>query len=334
MNDEWEEVSKDMEVFTVTNKDTLINHNIRLLSTKEGYPRLFFADLETPVCADGECRLAKIKIYWNLLGNYVGYGIDPDEPLTKFEHDPFDKEDYAKLHALLLDDNSVLRNREMSELVDEVPVSISKADFGAVDGISSATKKEIKESVVQGGLYSCYTLWHLVHGEVKKNISAYLQSIYTDSLNNYLLYSDYEDYQYYGLKKLPKEAFEKHFEQVIRIFEKTQPLIRTYILKKIPNNILEDRNNTEQFYRLFSRTDINTKTQLVKKAGSAHLIALEILSGFSSEMTKNQLKLYLEIFNENPENLTPLIKSNLLEAARSEKYAYNYLIKEFLNNKE
>lgn len=334
MDNEWQQAIQDMEIFTLHGSDSLIQHSVSILSNAVGNPLLFFSDLETSVCADGECRLAKIKIYWNLLGSYVGYGIYQESPLTKYEHDPFEMEDYATLHRLLSDNNSILKRKKISELVDKVPSAQYKPGFGKVDGMSGATKKEIKESVVDGGLYSCYTLWHIVHGEVKKKMNTYLKSVYSDSLNNYFLYSNYEDYQAYALKKLNKIDFEDHSEQIISIFKGRSPLIRTYILKKMPESMLNDQIVTEQIFSIFSSLDVNTKTRLIKELGSAHMAAVAILSNHLSAMTKNQLKLYLRFLSENPNYLNPSIKSNLLETSRSEKYSYNFLIRQFLDKRK
>ena len=334
MGNEWQQAAGDKEIFTFRSADTLIHHSVRLLSTANGNPLLFFSDLQTPVCADGECKLASIKVYWNLLGNYVGYGISPNYPLTKYEHELFDNNDYAKLHQLLLDNNSVLKRRKISELVDQVPAENYKPGFGKVDGMSGATKKEIKESVVDGGLYSCYTLWHIIHGEAKKKMKTYLKSIYSDSLNNYFLYSDYEDYHAYALKQLDKSAFGNHLDQIILIFGQSSPLIRTYILKKMPDLVLQDQIITERIFGTFPTLDVNTKTRLIKKIDSAHPAAVEILSENLRLMTKNQLQFYLDFLKENPKYLNAMIKSNLYEIGRSKKYAYTYLITEFLDDRK
>ncbi|AUP78516.1 hypothetical protein [Flavivirga eckloniae] len=340
MPEEWKDLAKDSLIFNFSwNVDTIHNpqvfHNVRLLSSTKGEPKLFFSDIETPVCADGECRIASIKMYWNLLGNYVGYGIYPDNPLTKYDHDPFEYEDYAKLHQLLLDDNSVLKRKEITDLVDEKPVLLpNEASSVDIDAVSGATKKEIKASVVQGGLYSCYTFWHIVHGEVKEKMNSYLRSIYTDSLNNYFLYSNYEDYQSYALKQLTKEAYKTHSDQIVKIFEKGQPLLRIYILKKIPRSEFEKEHISEQFYNLFSKIDVNSRTYLIKRIGLAHPSVLEILSDHVSVMTKNQLKIYLKYLEADHKHMSSKIKSNLIEVSRSKSYAYNYLLKAFLEDME
>ena len=334
MDNEWEQAIKDREVLTFQGEDTLTRHSISLLSNTGGNPLLFFSDLETPVCADGECKLANIKVYWNLLGNYVGYGIHPNYPLTKYDHDPFEATDYAKLHQLFLDNNSVLKRRKISELVDRVPSKDYKQGLGKVDGMSGATKKEIKESVVDGGLYSCYTLWHIIHGKAKEEMKAYLRSVYSDSLNNYFLYSGYEDYQSYALKQLDKSAFGDHVDQIVLIFKESSPLTRTYILKKMPDLILQDQMVARQMFGAFPTLDVNTRTRLIKKTDSSHPIAVEILAENILSMTKNQLQFYLDFLKENPIQLNPAVKSNLLKISRSKKYTYAYLITGFLDDRK
>ncbi|QTD38457.1 hypothetical protein JL193_03965 [Polaribacter batillariae] len=340
MNDEWKNIAKEKTIFKflVASLDTTYNikiaHDVKLLLDTKDTPKLFFSDIETPVCADGECKLANIKVYWNLLGNYVGYGIDSQLPLTKFEHDPFEKADYKKLHQLLLDDNSILKRRQMSDLIDEVPTANANQLLENVDAVSGATKREVKEAVVKGGLYSCYTIWHIVHGEVKQKISAYFRSIHSEKLNNYLLNSPYKDYQLYAIKQLDKEKFEASSAQVIKIFKTNDAVTRHYILKKIPNKLLSNKIISNQLYSLFSSIDINSRTLLIEKLKDANLNAVKILSKYVTYMTKNQLKQYLKYLKGTSKKTRRSIKSNLIKASNHKSYAYNYLIKEFLKNKK
>ena len=335
MKKEWQEVTHTENKFSFLGLDSVTNHSVQLLSNEQNEPRLFYCDLETAVCADGECRLARIKIYWNLLGNYVGYGIHSDEPLTKYDHDPFTKDDYDKLHRLFLDNNSVLRRKTMYELVDKVPIDPeSEEKYKGIDGMSSATKKDIANAVVKGGLYSCYTLWHLIHGEAKEKIKLYLKSIESDSLNTYFLYSDYKDYQLHALKYLSKEAFIKHSSQVTKIFKEAQPMIRTYILKKMPDEMIGQREVSQDLYDEFASIGINSRTQLVSKLKAASDCGPEIVSNHLSLLTKNQLKSYLDFFTDNPEKLSESIASKLNQAAKSQNLTYGYLIQDFLKNNE
>ena len=63
MSQEWKEVVKEENIFEFKNVNAedynqVTSHTAKLLSNEKGEPRLFFSDLETPVCADGECKLA------------------------------------------------------------------------------------------------------------------------------------------------------------------------------------------------------------------------------------------------------------------------------------
>ncbi|MEO9473992.1 MAG: hypothetical protein ABJG41_00590 [Cyclobacteriaceae bacterium] len=337
MANEWKDIAQDEPVFefAVNSLDTAYStqvNQVRLLSNHDGAPRLFYSDIETAVCADGECKLANIKVYWNLLGHYTGFGISPEMPLTKYEHDHFETEDYAKLHQLLLDDNSILKRRKMADLIDKIPVSPLDINSKDIDGISGATKKEIKESVVKGGLYSCYTLWHIVHGEVRDKMYEYFESICSENLVVYLLDTPYSDYQMYALKQLDKRGFEEHSNQIVSIFKTADASTRAYILKKISNGILSDQKISSQLYETFPKTDINTRTLLIKNLENAHSSAVEILSAYTHFMTKNHLKLYLEYLEETSASNKKEIRFNLKKAGNAKEYAYAYLIKEFLES--
>ena len=339
MTNEWEGIKKDEPVFdfvikSLDNKfNTEINHNVRLLSNSKAEPMLFFSDIETSVCADGVCKLANIKVYWNLLGNYVGFGIHPEYPLTKYEHDSFQKADYAKLHQLLLDDNSILKRRKMSELIDQVPVSESYRSSRGVDGVSGATKTEVKESVVKGGLYSCYTLWHTVHGEVKKKIRRYLLHLNSKALTNYFLYSPYNDYQIYALKQLDKTELKIHSQQIVNIFKTANTLTKAYILKKLTRVRLKNQDLSIQYYEEFSAVGINIRTLLIKNLELANPKAVEILSKYIYSMTKNQVKQYLEYLNNSPDRFTKKVKANLKKSQKNKAYVHSFLITEFLKRK-
>ncbi|MEP5341613.1 MAG: hypothetical protein ABJL44_03450 [Algibacter sp.] len=340
MENEWQDVVADIPVFKFktaslnSSYDSPVSYQVRLLSNKKREPLLFFADIETTVCADGECKLANLKVFWNLLGNYVGYGVDPKLPLTKYEHDAFEEKDYAKLHQLLLDNNSILKRRKMSDLIDTVYVSKSDMFSNQVDAISGATKTEIKESVVKGGLYSCYTLWHIVHGDVNKKIKLYTDSIHTDKLNQYCLNTDYKDYQNYALKHIPKEKYGDHIKQILQIFKTNDGLTRAYVLKKIPDTIFSKQKVTTEIYNTFPEVDINTRTLLIKKIENTDFAAVEILSKYLRYMTKNQLKLYLEYLKNTSENINKKTISNLKRTSKDKNYPYNYMVKEYLNNRK
>lgn len=333
MDDEWRRVAAEAYISTFKNPDPLLEHELYLLSDSAGEPLLFFADLTTPVCIDGICKPVSIELYWNLVGHYVGYGVKPQNPLTKFDHDEFVEADYEKLHRLLMDNKSVLRRKKLSELFDEKAEPEKKVEYRGeeVDAVSGATKKEIKESIIEGALYSCYTLWHLVHGDVMGKIEGHLQSIYSEELERQFLHSGYEDYHFYALKQLTGPDFEPHLSRILEIFESDKPLVRTYILKKIPEVLIGREPVSRSLYSAFSAVDINSRTLLVDHLNYAHPLAAELLSGQVTAMSKNQLRSYLEFLEEDKANLRPGILKNLRQVVDAGEYTYGYLIERFLD---
>lgn len=332
MENEWRRVAGEKFIGGYYNLDTLLEHELYLLSDAAGQPLLFYSDIITPVCIDGICKPVYIELYWNLVGAYAGYGVYEERPLTKFDHDEFVAADHQKLHQLLLDEGSVLSRKKLEELFDKDAAPAKKVEYNGeeIDAVSGATLKEIKESIIEGALYSCYTLWHLVHGQVTGKIEAYLGSIYSEEMERSFLYSGYEDYHFYALKQMNGPAFEQYLSRVVQIFRTDKPLIRSYILKKIPKHLLSDEGAARALYDAFSTVDVNSKTLLVNNLDHAHAAASELLSGQVREMSRNQLKTYLSFLGADESRLTPLTRENLQRTAVSEEYAYGYLIGEFI----
>ena len=335
MSKEYEAAVKREAIFTFQGKDTLLSHQVFLLSDEEGFPLLYYADILTPVCIDNICKPMSIEIYWNLLGAYVGYGIFPEEPLTKFDHDLFEEADYKKLHKLLLDRHSILDRRALSDLFDADLAANEKVKFKGqeVDAVSGATKKEIKESVVEGALYSCYTIWHIVHGEAAQKMARKLEQIYTPLIGEYFLYSSYQNYQMYALKHFDAAAFVSYLPRILEIFGDAKPVTRRYILKKLPKASWAEEKTSIQLYQGFADLDINSQTLLINNLEHAHPTVVELLANGVSSMTKNQLRAYLKHLTLRSEYKREVIWAKLEKVVEARQYSYYYLIEDFLKEK-
>lgn len=330
LDKEWQQAKKSEPVFDFKNPDTLIEHQMQLLLGKNDMPLLYYADIQTPVCIDGLCKPVYVEMYWDLLGQYAGYGVYPEHLLTKFDHDLFEDKDHLTLHQLLLDQNSVLARRKLTELYDTETTRTESIKFKGkeVDGISGATKKEIKESIVEGGLYSCYKLWHLAYGEATEKMRNLLPSIYSDTLSNYFLSSAHQDYQFYAVKKLKPTEFEEKLEHLVSIVRIGNPLTRAYIIKKMPKNLFQHPLVIKEWYQHFSEFDFNAKTLLINNLQHADSTAAILLSHQLSSLSKNQLKTYL-VGIENLEALDGVVE-NLRRFTKESSNPHAYLVKAFL----
>ncbi len=330
LDKEWQQVSKSEPVFVFRNPDTTIEHQMQLLMNEDGLPLLYYADIQTPVCIDGLCKPVYVEMYWDLLGQYAGYGVYPDQLLTKYDHDLFEAKDHLTLHQLLLDQSSVLGRRKLTQLYDTKTSRTESIKFKGieVDGISGATKKEIKASIVEGGLYSCYKLWHLAYGEATEKMRSQLSTIYSDTLANYFLSSRHKDYQFYAVKKLKPTDFLEKIAYIVPIVKVGKPLTRAYILKKMPKKLFQNSLVVNEWYQHFSDFDFNAKTLLVNNLQYSNSAAALFLSKQLTNLSKNQLKTFLVSVDKI--QALEVVQENLTTFSKDANAPHNYLVKVFL----
>ncbi|MEX0288846.1 MAG: hypothetical protein AB3N14_07020 [Flavobacteriaceae bacterium] len=306
--------------------DTLGNQEILVLSDKRDNPVLYTSEIVTPVCADGECKMMNIQLYWTLLGEYAGFDRYPELPLTKHDHDEFGKEDYLKLHDLLKDDKSILGRRSINQLVEKPTMRT----VNGVDALSGATIAEVKESVVSGALYSCYTAWHLVHGKIDKKLKKHTLGILNETMLMDMLYSKNPDYQLFALEKLNVSQYEDHYLQIATIFKTGIPLVRSIIAKELPSKFKSSPELEKPFWDAFGVIDLGSRSLLLKHLEDAPQFAVLTVSDKLSALSKNQLKRFLEYISQ--QDLTPEVQSNMEAFANSDNETYGYLVQEFLSN--
>ncbi len=304
--------------------DSFDDQEVVVMVNENEDPVLYASDISTPVCADGECKLMHIRLYWTLLGEYAGFDTYPKLPLTKHDHDEFRKEDYEKLHKLLADDKSILKRRRLDELVEE-PVM---RNVNGVDALSGATVAEVKESVVSGALYSCYVAWHLTHGTIRDEIKTHTLSALNANMLIDMLYSTNTDYQLLALEKMDSSQFIEHHLQIVQIFKTAVPLVRSIIAKDLPNRFLDSPELQRPFWEAFSEIDIGSRSLLLKHLESAPSFVSDIISTQLGSMTKNQIIVFLEFLS--PKKHSPKLLENLHSFADSENEAYSYLVENYL----
>lgn len=307
--------------------DSMGMQPIMALADANGKTVLYVSDISTPVCADGDCRLMDIRFYWSLLGEYAGFDRYRNAPLTKYDHDEFVYADYLKLHQLLLDDNSILKRRKIDELVKK-PLQPKSED---VDAIAGATIKEVKQSVVSGALYSCYTAWHLVHGAVKERIKNLTISHLDENQLLTMLNYDNADYQMFVLKRFSDRQYEENDERIAEIYAKGIPLVRAFIVKNLPETFWSSERLQKPFWEYFSDIDINTRSLLLEHLEEAPASAVMALSKHLGQMTKNQLKVYLGHLS-GLQSLDSYMVDNLKNFSDDQDEANAYLVSDFLEH--
>jgi len=249
-----------------------IENAIQICSNSSRIPFQYFSEINMPVCDDTLCANVELKIYWDLAGNYAGFDTIPGNPLTKFDHLKFDTADYQKMDKILKNRNSSLRILNMEDLVDK---SV-KVKSNVVDAVTGATPKTIKNAVVEGAVYSSFTLWHFVNGTIKNRLASFTQDIYSEPIARQLLQSDNHETQLFALRKLSEKDYEVHSDLVFDVIGHSAPLIKAYIIVKVPlpfNNIEKNK----QFVALFPELDDYSKSIFLNRITTEENVAKSLL---------------------------------------------------------
>lgn len=302
------------------------------LISKEGQPSFYSSGIRTTVCDDEVCEIMHIQLFWDLTGNYVGYDTIPGHALTKFDHEPFIAEDYIKLHELLSNEGSILKFKTKEELIDKQKVKASDV----VDGTTGATALEIREEVVEGALYTSYTIWHIAYkGDIKNMLTKRTAEVYNDTLMEQFLNSDRSAYQLFALERFTEEDFMEQRVFLLKSMKEGIPLLRKFILNDMPDQLWREEEMQTQICSMFSSLDVNSKTMLlakVKDSDKVHPKSLEVLSGEVRKMNKNQLINYLSVLDKQS-GLDETVLSNVRSAAQDDRFQFSYLIEEHLGEK-
>ncbi len=159
--------------------------------------REFYLNVASVSCGDTQCKVDTVMLFWDELGRYDRLELPKGIDLEKAEGQSFTKKDYAKLDATLSDANSPLRDVFKNEIVGTVGGE-------GIDALSGATVSLDKSSYVAGAVWTCYTLWHWVHGAARDSI----RNITGDGLTvaSLLVYLNSEDpvYRRFALEQLTR----------------------------------------------------------------------------------------------------------------------------------
>lgn len=246
---------KCRKAFSYSSDDFMVTNIIKICNNTDQIPVGYEAEINMPVCDDTLCAHVVLKFYWDLAGNYTGFDTIPGIPLTKFDHKKFQNEDYTKLNLILKNRNSMLRILEKEDLVDK---SI-KVKATTVDAVTGATPQTIKNAVVEGAVYSSYTLWHFVNGPIKDSIAAFTLSIYSEPIARQMLISDNYETQLFALRKWTNTDYELHSDLLFQIIGKSVPLIKAYAISKSPLPFATIEKN-QQFVALYPLLDAYSKS--------------------------------------------------------------------------
>lgn len=170
--------------------DKSVDVTVYLVYNDQNLPDYYMTQLQSPVCMENLCNPIDIEIQWDLLGYFKDYMENPDDPVTKFDHQPFTPDDHQKLKSILANTESLLQDYRMEDLVD-TSVQIYSEELDATTG---ATNKTFENDIVAGAIYTCYTLWTFVNGDLREKMLEHTESILNDDLLIIMIRSGQKNY--------------------------------------------------------------------------------------------------------------------------------------------
>ncbi|GAB4029907.1 hypothetical protein [Spirosoma gilvum] len=249
--------------FTIRENDTT-TYTLKLALDEAGQPVYFFRNVFTPVCLTGECKPVYINFYWDLLGNYTRYDLPPREVLTKMDHEEFKPADYEKLRDILDNPNSILKDVAMNDLIGKGTENLADS----VDAKAGATLKTIKNEVIEGAVYTCYTLWHIAHGSVVAEIRRITETYQDDALWHRFLASTNHHYQYWAMERVitPTGDIYTDFKpDILNVIEGKNLFTARYALQKMSDRFLLSDTQQTWLWQTYQKAGYVLQMAILKK---------------------------------------------------------------------
>jgi len=292
----WNSLKKeDKPVFSFTVNDTL-NFPVFVVENPVDQAVYYGTQLETNVCNDQVCLPIQVNLFWDLLGNYHHFSKEKNFNFTKFDHQYFDENDYGRLQQILLDSLSPLRDYAVEDLLEK---EAKKFSF-EIDAVTRPTSPLFSNVTVPGALYTVYTLWHIVNGDIKRKLFLYSNLEYKNrNWQEYFSNSNVPNYQEYFLKHLDETEFEKYKKQVINLLSAEDDFIPHYAIDLLEKTVFKDPLEYNEILKKLNQLKPHVVTEILNSISALNNESKEILLQFvnSAKASPKQKEIIEKIIN-------------------------------------
>ncbi len=287
---------QETEAFEFSANDST-EADIRLLLDTQGNPTFYTSHLITDVCSDGLCKPIDINIYWDLLGNFYQYQTPDDHVLTKFDHIKLTKEDHVRLHEILSDTSSILRDYKVEDMID----TTIKVQSGILDAVTGATNPTFDGSTVEGAMYTVYALWHFINGNVRKKIYEHTESLVSDSLITHMLRSDNRNYENFIFSKLSDDQRKEFANEIISLLASKDLYTPHFAISQLTDEVLNDPAHQEAVLHYFDKVSPAVQNTILARFETVKLntVGIAILLNAVPALSANQLDKTFQIIDNN-----------------------------------
>jgi hypothetical protein len=323
---------KKIREFRITENDTL-TYTLKLALDKRGRPLYFFRNIFTPVCYTNECKPVYVNFYWDLLGNYTHYELPPGKILTKVDHDEFEQKDYDKLQEIIVKPTSIFADLKMEDLITSGTDNLSDS----VDAKTGATLKTIKNEVIDGAVYTCFTLWHIAHGKVVPEMQKITESYKNSALLHSFLNSSNHHYQYWAMDRVISSegnAEKAYLEDILKLIRRDNVFTAKYALQKLAGKHFADEQTQDWLWETYQKSNYTLQMAILKKMKEIP-VGEKLASGLALNLLKSNREQFtgmLSILKAQPRLPEPVlnqISTRLLEAETDDAQEIYIVLEQF-----
>jgi len=254
-----------------------------IIRDKYGLPDSYQAYIKSPVCEKDKCYEIEITMQWDLIGRFREYDTISGKGLTKTDHIPFTDQDYKKLEQLLKDSNSPIGGYRKEELIRDTRKS-------ELDGFTGATIREINDIVVGGGVYSCYTLWHLANRKFTDSISKMTIGSLDKKLMKKLVNQKDQAINYFVINNLGPSDFLNYRDEILEMIVPKRGYFAKIAIEKMPAEIFKDSIAQAYFAKHLCSFNYFSQIALLKQLNTIPLTPTLKNAFISQKEDRNSLK--------------------------------------------
>ena len=319
----------EQPAFVISTEDS-IEYKVYLCLDKENSPHNYKSRIKAPVCEDGLCYDVELIVYWDLVGNFVRFELLPVKPLTKLKHEPFTEKEYQRFSELLSNSTPTLGKYKKHELTTKIQ---------NIDGVSGATVAAVKDETIPGAVFTCFTMWHLVHGEVVDSIQKSTSQLLTEKVVRKIINYKSEKGDYYLLQHLNDEQFRMYFTDLLPLSVRNNWYYSKLFFESVPEALVSMADFQDYFVTNFSKIEYLGQISLLKKLQNTSIsgqlamtllndlsgntnsteLTLQIISLNSSKLEDSVLQLMTDKIVKQSIRLNPELSNQLLSTLKSRK---------------
>jgi hypothetical protein len=268
----------------------------------------YSANIMAPVCEEGICYNVNVTFNWNLIGEFIDYQVQPYDPLTKLDHKPFTLGDYAKLQSILTNHDLTFTGLPADKLVVKVEET--------VDGYSGATIEAIKGEVIDGALFTCYTLWHIANGAVVDSIRRHTQRQLDKPMITRIIGYQSPSAHYYLIDNMSEVQFEQNLSEIIELIKIGKGYFPKNAIEKIPESLFSKREMQDFLVHSYDSLSYYTQVAALNKLHKVSLqgnLVEKLLAEISDRNSAQNQKIITLIIKTNSASSIQKLMDLLIE---------------------